>query len=113
MKIKGVEGMTVSSVRAEVANGARFVAFNYCISALVITFKRSSDIYFIRAGEGTFSAGIGYTLLSLVFGWWGIPWGPIYTIEALIVNTRGGRDLTSQVLASMNANTPMPNTQPQ
>ena len=31
-----------------------------------------------------------YTFLSGLFGWWGFPWGPIYTIGALFNNARGG-----------------------
>jgi len=27
-----------------------------------------------------------FTLLSLLLGWWGNPWGPIYTIQSLWVN---------------------------
>jgi len=26
-------------------------------------------------------------------GWWGIPWGPIYTIASLVRNARGGYKL--------------------
>jgi len=25
---------------------------------------------------------------SLLFGWWGIPWGPVYTVRALAVNSK-------------------------
>jgi len=25
-----------------------------------------------------------------VLGWWGIPWGPIYTVQVLLNNLRGG-----------------------
>jgi len=25
---------------------------------------------------------------SLLFGWWGIPWGPVYTIRALAINSK-------------------------
>lgn len=45
--------------------------------------------------------GLGFTLLSLLFGWWGIPWGPIYTIGALITNFSGGRDVTQEVSYSL------------
>jgi hypothetical protein len=29
-----------------------------------------------------------------VAGWWGIPWGPIYTVQSLWVNLRGRHDVT-------------------
>jgi hypothetical protein len=101
MEIRGIEGITLEQVRFEVNQGARFVLFQYCISILILTFRRPSDIYFIRAGEGTAAKGLPYTLLSLVAGWWGFPWGPIYTIGSLITNIGGGKDVTQEVLASL------------
>jgi len=44
---------------------------------------------------------LGFTLLSLVLGWWGIPWGPIYTVQSLWVNAQGGRDVTREVAAAL------------
>lgn len=100
MKIVGTEGMSNEGIRAEVAAGARFVVYQYCISVVVMTFKRPSDIYFVRAGEGATAKGLKFTLLSFLFGWWGIPWGPIYTVQSIWVNSRGGRDVTQQIVAS-------------
>ena len=36
-----------------------------------------------------------------VLGWWGIPWGPIWTISTIVTNLRGGRDVTNDVVRSM------------
>jgi hypothetical protein len=102
MKINGLEGLTGEQIQAEIERGARFVIFQYCISVIVMTFKRPSEIYFVRAGESAFGKGVGFSLLSFVAGWWGIPWGPIYTIQSLWVNCTGGRDITHEVLASAN-----------
>jgi len=101
MKIQGIEGLPSGLIESEVQQGAKFVMFQYCISVLVITFKRASDIYYIRPGQSAFTKGLPFTLLSLVAGWWGIPWGPIYTIQALVVNSGGGKDVTSEILASV------------
>lgn len=101
MKIKGTDGMTFMEVQSEVARGGKFVIYQYCISILVMTFTRPSDIHFIRADESTFAAGIGYSLISLLFGWWGFPWGPIHTIGSLITNFRGGKDVTQQLMAAL------------
>jgi hypothetical protein len=109
MKIQGLEGMTASALTAEVARGAKFVFFQYCVSVVILTFKRSSDIYFIRVGENAVARGLGFTTVSLLFGWWGIPWGPIYTIQSLITNLGGGKDVTTEVVRSLTAG----NTAPQ
>lgn len=44
-----------------------------------------------------------YTMLTLFVGWWGIPWGPIYTIMCLATNLGGGKDVTSEVMERMQA----------
>jgi hypothetical protein len=35
--------------------------------------------------------------LSLLFGWWGLPWGLIYTPLTLWTNLSGGRDVTAEL----------------
>ena len=101
MKINGIEGLTPDQLRDELQRGAKFVVYQYCISVLVMTFRRGTDIYYIRPGESAQLKGIQYTLLTLVAGWWGIPWGPIYSIGSLITNLGGGKDVTPQVASSL------------
>jgi hypothetical protein len=66
---------------------------------VILTFKRPSNIYFIRAGENAVIKGLPYSLISLFLGWWGIPWGLIYTIKSFIKNFSGGKDVTQEILA--------------
>jgi hypothetical protein len=99
MKIVGIEGMSPYDLQTEIARGGRLVVFQYCISIVVLTFKRSSSIYFIPAGASPASKGLRYTIASLLLGWWGIPWGPIYTIGSLVNNLKGGKDVTHIVTA--------------
>lgn len=113
MKIVGVEGLTNEQVNEEIGRGGRFVMYQYCISILVMTFRRPSSIYFFKAGEGAIGKGLGFSLITLLLGWWGIPWGPIYTIQSLWVNFGGGRDVTQEVMAQAGAPAgamPMPQT---
>jgi hypothetical protein len=100
-QILGIEGMSGKQLAAELERGGRFVVFQYCISLIFITFLRSSNIYFLRAGENGSQHSGGYSMLSAILGWWGIPWGPIYTIQALATNSKGGIDVTADVLASL------------
>jgi len=106
MKIRGIEGLTTDQINFELQRGGRFVIFQYAVSVLVMSFRRPSSVHFIRAGENTILKSIGFTLLTLVAGWWGIPWGPIYTIQSLTTNLRGGKDVTKQVVDAMNTPTP-------
>jgi hypothetical protein len=93
--------MTVGELKVELQSGARFIVFQYCFSLLVITYKRPSDFYFIRPGENAVAMGLVFSLISMLFGWWGFPWGPVYTIQSLKVNFRGGEDVTQNVLATL------------
>ena len=72
--------------------GDRHVVFTYTISIVVMTFQMNSAVHHIRKGESAFAKGLPYTLISLFFGWWGIPWGPIYTITDIVNNSNGGKD---------------------
>lgn len=101
MDIKGIEGLTVEQVQQEIARGGKFVTFSYAMSFLIVTLKRSSDVHFIRAGEGTFGKSLPYTLLSLILGWWGFPWGFIYTPMAIFQNLSGGTDVTALLMSQL------------
>ena len=96
--IKGLENITTEQLRQELQQGAKFVVFSYAISVIILTFKRGSEVYYIRPGESALAKGFPYTALSLVAGWWGIPFGPIFTIWALAVNLGGGKDVTAEVI---------------
>jgi hypothetical protein len=109
MKIQGIEEMSPDQILFEVQRGAKFVFFYYAVSVLVMSFRRASPIYFIPAGQDTLSKGLPWTLLTLVAGWWGIPWGPIYTIQSMTVNFRGGKDVTAELSARMRPAITVPN----
>jgi hypothetical protein len=99
-QIQGLKGMSAGEVNLELRRGGRFVIYQYCISIVILTFRRSSDVYFIRAGESSVGKGLKFTLLTLFLGWWGIPWGPIWSIMTLVTNLKGGKDVTKEVAAS-------------
>ncbi|HET6176633.1 MAG TPA: hypothetical protein VFE61_06865 [Candidatus Sulfotelmatobacter sp.] len=101
MKILGIDGMSTDQLRFEIQRGAKLVCYSYCISLVVITFRRSSDVYYIPAGESAVPKGLPWTLLSVVAGWWGIPWGPIFTIQSLVTNFQGGKDITADFSAHL------------
>jgi hypothetical protein len=101
MKVVGIEGLDRQQLALEVQRGAKFVIFQYCISIVILTFKRPSHIYFIRAGESAVTKGLGFSCLSLLLGWWGIPWGPIWTISTVFTNFRGGKDVTQAIVADL------------
>ena len=100
-KIHNLEGLTFDQINREIDEGAKFVVFEYCISVIVMTFKTSTDIHYIRPNENTLKYSFGSSLVSLLLGWWGIPWGPIRTISTLSTNLSGGKDITYDVFDSV------------
>lgn len=96
MNIRNLQDKSLYTLEQEVAQGARFVYFPWVVSLLLVTFRRSSDIFYLAPGEK--ASHWKYTIISLLFGWWGIPWGPIYTISALVNNFKGGKDVTAEVI---------------
>ncbi|MEM7182521.1 MAG: hypothetical protein AAF518_16530 [Spirochaetota bacterium] len=102
-QIKGLDGISYNQLDYEIKNGGKFVYYEYCISILIMTFKRGSSIHFIKSGQNPLVPGLAFSLLSFVLGWWGFPWGPIYTIGALVTNFSGGKDVTTEALRAIKA----------
>lgn len=90
--------MTVRDVEADVLNGGRFVVFAYNFSLLIMSFKRSSGITYLRSDRDGAGSAFGYSLLSLLVGPWGFPWGLIWTPASIFTNLRGGKDVTQPIL---------------
>ena len=98
MKIKGIEGLSVVELQDEISRGGKFVVYTYCLSCFFMTFKRSSSIYFIHDNENAFVKGWPFNLISLLFGWWGIPLGIVNTLDCLFTNIGGGKLVTDKVM---------------
>jgi hypothetical protein len=98
---KALEGMTREQVLAELRGGARFVTFQYVFSFILITERRSSKIFFLKSNEKTGLHSLPYSLVTFALGWWGFPYGLVYTPQAIYRNFRGGTDITTQMLASL------------
>lgn len=105
---KAISGMAPNEVVFEINRGARFVIFQYCFSVVIMTFRRPTSIQFVKAGESTVVKGLPFTAFSLVFGWWGFPWGFIYTPQVIYKNLKGGVDVTPLVLAELQRSTQVP-----
>jgi hypothetical protein len=103
MRIDGIDRLTPAELEAELAAGGRFVFFEYCISFVVLTLRCPTSIRFLRAGDLGLLQGLPYVLLSLLLGWWGLPWGVIYTPLTVFSNLCGGHDVTEQVCAYLRA----------
>ena len=98
-QIHGIQDRDQATLRREIEQGGKFVVFSYTISILIMTFKRSTDVYYIPPGAWTLKYAAIPTIGTFFFGWWGIPWGPIYTLMSIFGNLMGGKNITQDVLA--------------
>lgn len=70
----------------------------YVFSAVYVT-ARSPGRYASVCERHAVIAALPAIAFSLVVGWWGIPWGPIWTLDALVRNVTEGGVLMSSDLA--------------
>ena len=101
MKVHGIETLSPAELRRELETGGRIVFYEYCISLVLLTLRRPSALYFLRGRETGLAKGLPYAVVSLLLGWWGIPWGFVYTPLALVTNLSGGCDVTAQILPQL------------
>lgn len=108
MDIKGAEHLSAQEFASELHRGARVIEFKYTISLLVVTLRRSA-LVLVRPGESPMTASLPYFFMSMLLGWWGFPFGLIFTPISLLQNLTGGTDHTARFLATL----PPPSHQPQ
>ena len=96
-RIRGAEKLALPQLEQQLEAGGRVVFYEYCISLCIISLRRPTDLYFLRPGERGLVKGLPYVFLSLLLGWWGVPWGLIYTPLTLVTDLAGGCDVTTQV----------------
>ena len=78
------------------SEGGRYVQFAYAVSIIILSFQNYSKPVFIPRGKSTLGPALPYIFVSLFFGWWGFPWGPIFTIKSLITNLKGGVEVNTR-----------------
>lgn len=67
-------------------------SFTMVFSFLIVTLTSKTRYYFTDYGTG--GAAAAPTIVTLLLGWWGLPWGIIRTIQALSRNISGGEIVT-------------------
>lgn len=90
---------TYATVVDQVMDGTRFVTIPYVFSILILSFQRSmGGVHEVRTGEWPGGKMIQATLITCLFGWWGFPFGILFSILSCFYLFLGGRDVTRQVL---------------
>ncbi|MGF1484876.1 MAG: hypothetical protein ACFBZ8_10990 [Opitutales bacterium] len=97
MRVRGIAGRDSIWLNRELRRGGRFVVFDYTVSALLITWRRNSNIIFVRAGRHAWLSLLGCSLLTALCGWFG-PGGITESLDCLRHNFAGGQDVTADLL---------------
>ncbi|HEY3789757.1 MAG TPA: hypothetical protein VGL71_12925, partial [Urbifossiella sp.] len=58
-------------------------------------------MYLTEGWQERYLRGMGYSLLTLLTGPWGVPWGFYFTVRSIWTNLTGGIDVTEEVLAEL------------
>jgi hypothetical protein len=96
-----------------IKNGAKFkghhitldtvlVKYTFVVSFILVTLKIPSRWY-IKDSENIQAAKFGFILGTLFCGWWGFPWGPIYTVVESMKNIFGGTKVRVQDILGIEA----------
>ena len=101
-RLANIEGITLGQLEQEVAQGAKLVTYAYTISLIAFTVRNVTGVYLVRTGEKD-KHWIAPTIVTGLFGWWSIPKGFINALRSIKLNTSGGLDVTSDVMANVDA----------
>lgn len=75
----------------------KLVRYHVAISFILVSIRHPSPDLYIEGSSTEKRIRFGYTLFSLLFGWWGII-GPIFTIQVLYWNATKKHQLTAKQL---------------
>jgi hypothetical protein len=97
-------GLTAEEVRSRLQQGWKAVRFEFCFSCLIATVRRQSPVYLTSNWQERYIRGMGYNLVALVLGPWGVPWGLLWTARAVWTNISGGIDASTELLGQLQHN---------
>ena len=79
-----LSGATLEFEGMEYSAETELVQYQWCMSIFVMTFVRVTSFKIRGCDSG--DAVISH-LITALGGWWGIPWGPIRSIECFVINS--------------------------
>lgn len=77
----------------EISAQPRYFILYRIVSIFVMSYK--TPIQGIFCNKCASKEGFKQSGLTWLFGWWGFPWGPIWSIQALFKNMIGGEELNA------------------
>lgn len=91
VRMKKAKGLSDFDIYNMLDKGAKIVQYSYVISIIVMTFSLKTKPYLIPKGSNGKKEGVIFSVITILLGWWGIPWGPLRSVGALKINFSGGK----------------------
>ncbi len=98
LNLHAFSNTTEEEFLAQLEAGKRFVVYHYAVSLVVYTFRHPTRIHVAENRKKAVLNGLPWTVLTALSGWWSIPSGPVFTVQCLLWNLRGGTDVSSYIL---------------
>lgn len=101
VRLRNTENESVNTIQNKITKGYRFIVYPFCISLILFSIHVISPAYFVGPSDYRKKQARRYNLLSLIFGWWSIPFGPSKTINSIKTNLKGGVDITEDIMLNL------------
>ena len=90
-----LSGATLKFESMEYSAETELVQYQWCISVFAMTFVRATSFKIRGCDSGS---AVMSNLLTAFGGWWGIPWGPIRTIQCFVGNCNPNIESVSMLI---------------
>lgn len=98
IKLANHNNYTFDEVISAKTNGGAFITYQWLIPIPVFfPIRRLSKVYFIPNGMKKSKYAKKFNIITLLIGWWGVPWGPFAVYKTIGLNNSGGIDVTDDV----------------
>ncbi len=101
LSIWWVWSMSIDELMLDIEKGWRFVVFSYVFSIIILTFKRPTQMYYIKSQEWALKRSFPYIISTSLLWWWWVPWWPIYSTWSLYDNLRWWTNVTESILSNL------------
>lgn len=86
----GLRQGTVEYDGVAISRKTEVTQYHTAMSCLILSIKVPSRFYIVGHETSKITALL-LSLCALLIGWWGIPWGPVFTVQSVLSNLAGGK----------------------
>lgn len=91
-KIIGRGSLSDAQLTQALSQGGKLVRYNFVFSIILQSYQKQSPVHFLAKGHSRLWPLV-YSVMTLLFGIWGIPWGIIWSFQAIKENFSGGETI--------------------